>query len=81
MKKYGTTWDAVELDNFTLDDIDIDTVNKFKLLAKDRLPLLILTTEVDLLEIITKLNLYNGNMFNRVAVLLFAKNPKCPLMP
>ncbi len=74
LKKYGTTWDAVELDNFTLDDIDIDTVNKFKLLAKSRLPLL--ATEVDLLEIMTKLNLYNGNKFNRAAVLLFAKNPQ-----
>ena len=74
LKKYGTTWDAVEVDNFTINDIDIETINKFKVLAKDRLPYL--STEVDVLEILAKLNLYNNKKFNRAAVLLFAKNPQ-----
>ncbi len=74
LKKYGTTWDAVEIDNFSIEDIDKETINKFKNLAKNRLPYL--SEETDIVEILTKLNLYNNSKLNRAAVLLFAKDPQ-----
>ena len=36
LKKYGKTWDDVAVDNFTLEDINLDTVEAFKNWARKR---------------------------------------------
>ena len=38
LKKYGKTWDDVFEESFTLDEIDLNTIQKFKNLAQDRAP-------------------------------------------
>jgi ATP-dependent DNA helicase RecG len=70
----GKTWDDVAVEEFTLDEIDLLTIKKFKLLAKDRIPNI--DKEDDLQELLKKLNLYDGKYLKRAAILLFAKDPQ-----
>ena len=74
LKKYGKTWDDIAEENFTLEEIDLNTIQKFKNLAKDRAPNI--QNENDLEELLKKLNLYDGKYLKRAAILLFAKNPQ-----
>jgi ATP-dependent DNA helicase RecG len=74
LKKYGKTWDDIAEENFTLDEIDLETIEKFKRLAKDRVPNI--QEEQDLESLLRKLNLYDGKYLKRATILLFAKNPQ-----
>ena len=74
LKKYGKTWDDVAEERFTLDEIDLNTIERFKKLAKDRVPDIV--NEDNIEELLRKLNLYEGNYLKRAAILLFAKNPQ-----
>jgi ATP-dependent DNA helicase RecG len=74
LKKYGKTWDDVAVDAFGLDQINLDTIEKFKRLAKNRI--LDIDHESNVESWLRKLNLYENNYLNRAAVLLFAKNPQ-----
>lgn len=67
--KMGLTWESVVEEDFPLDDIDIETVERFKLLAKDRVPSI--EQETDILALMKRLNLVVGG---RAAVVLFGKN-------
>ena len=70
--KMGLTWESVIEEDFSLEDIDTDTVERFKLLAKDRVPSI--EQETDLLALMERLNLIVGGRFKRAAVVLFGKN-------
>ena len=70
--KMGLTWESVIEEDFSLEDIDADTVERFKLLAKDRVPSI--EQETDLLALMERLNLVVGGRFKRAAVVLFGKN-------
>ncbi len=72
LKKYGKTWDDVTVDNFTIDDINVETIDFFKSLAKNRIPFV--EKESDLKILLEKLNLFDGENLKRAAVLLFGKN-------
>ena len=74
LKQYGKTWDDIPIENFTLQDIDEKTIQKFKNLASDRIPGIQKENNLEL--ILRKLNLYDGDSLKRAAVLLFAKNPQ-----
>ena len=74
LKKYGKTWDDVEDNRFNLNDIDPETIEKFKILAKDRVPNIV--NEENLQTLLEKLNLCEGKHLKRAAILLFAKNPQ-----
>ena len=74
LKRYGKTWDEIPADNFTIEDIDEKTIEKFKNLASDRIPGI--QNEKDTSIILRKLNLYDGDVLKRAAVLLFAKEPQ-----
>lgn len=74
LKKYDKTWDDIPEERFTLDEIDLETVKKFKNLAQDRVPNI--QNEKDLETLLQKLNLYDGKYLKRAAVLLFAKDPQ-----
>ena len=68
------TWDDVAVEEFTINEIDIKSIEKFKKLAKDRVPSI--DKEDDLEALLRKLNLYDGKELKRAAILLFAKNPQ-----
>ena len=70
--KMGLTWESVIEEDFSLEDIDTDTVERFKLLAKDRVPSI--EQETDLLALMERLNLVVVGRFKRAAVVLFGKN-------
>ena len=74
LKKYGKTWDDITVENFTIDEIDKETIEKFKVLAIDRIPSI--KNEKDTETLLRKLNLYEDKHLKRAAVLLFAKNPQ-----
>jgi len=71
LKKSGSTWDEFTLDKADLDDIDFDTIERFKIYSMDRLPSIISDKPI---EILKKLNLTDGNHFKRAAILLFGNN-------
>lgn len=74
LKNYGKTWDEIPMDNFTIQDIDEKTIDKFKDLASDRV--LGIQNENNTELILRKLNLFDGDKLKRAAVLLFAKDPQ-----
>jgi len=74
LKRFGKTWDDVIEERFSIDEIDLETIKKFKRLAKDRVP--DIENENNVEELLRKLNLYDGEHLKRAAVLLFAKNPQ-----
>jgi len=74
LKKYGKTWDDIAIENFSISEIENETIEKFKILATDRIPGI--RNENDTETLLRKLNLYDGDYLKRAAVLLFAKNPQ-----
>lgn len=74
LKKYGKTWDDVAIEEFSIEEINTDTITKFKHFAKERVS--DIHQENDIEQLLRKLNLYDGIYLKRAAVLLFAKNPQ-----
>ena len=74
LKKYGKTWDDVVVEDFTLEDINLETIRKFKMWSRHRAPFI--EQEDDLLTLMERLNLVVNGQFKRAAVLLFGKNPQ-----
>ena len=74
IKKIGKTWDEFIEENASFDSINLETIEKFKKLAVDRIPSI--KEEKDYKAILEKLNLLEGNKFKRAAMLLFGKNPQ-----
>ncbi len=58
LKKYAKTWYDIVEERFTLEEISLDTIEKFKKLAKDRV--LNIQHEDNVKELLKKLNLYDG---------------------
>jgi Predicted transcriptional regulator containing an HTH domain and an uncharacterized domain shared with the mammalian protein Schlafen len=74
LKRSGITWEEITVDDFTTDDLDLSTIERFKSLAKDRLPYIQQETNSEV--VLQKLNLIKDGKYKRAAVLLFAKNPQ-----
>ncbi|MCE7699557.1 MAG: putative DNA binding domain-containing protein, partial [Methanobacterium paludis] len=70
----GTNWDAIT-GNYTLDEIDEETVDKFvnRAIKKGRLPE---GQTDDLKETLKKLNLIINDKLTNAAIILFGKNPQ-----
>lgn len=75
--KMELTWESVVEESFTADEIDLETVERFKVLAKDRVPSI--EGEVDTLVLMEQLNLLVDGRFKRAAVVLF-RNMFCKLV-
>lgn len=74
LQKTGQTWDSLIEEEATLDDIDIPTVEKFKSLAKDKIPSISL--EKGWKTTLEKLNLIKKGKITKAGILLFSKNPQ-----
>lgn len=74
LEKTGKTWDALPIDaNF--EEIDLETIDRFKELAKNRLPLI--SQENSYEKILRNLKLINDDgKLTRAAIILFGKNPQ-----
>lgn len=73
LSKFGKTWDALP-SNANFKDIDIETVNVFKNLARKRVPSI---SDIDLVEkVFTNLKLITeDNKITRAGLLLFGREP------
>jgi ATP-dependent DNA helicase RecG len=74
LKRYGKTWDDITVDFFTIDDINLETIEKFKIWTRKRAPFI--EEEKNLKALLERLNLYENGYLKRAAVLLFGKNPQ-----
>ena len=74
LKKYGKTWDDIVEERFTIDDINLETIEKFRIWTRKKVPFI--EEEKDLLTLLEKLNLLENKQFKRACILLFAKNPQ-----
>ncbi len=74
LKRYGKTWDDIAVEKFTIDEINLETIEKFKMWTKKRAPFI--EKEENLKILLERLNLYDGKYLKRAAVLLFGKNPQ-----
>lgn len=70
--KMGLAWESVVEEGFTADEIDLETVERFKFLAKGRVSSI--EREIDTAVLMERLNLLVGGRFKRAAVVLFGKN-------
>ena len=74
MDRGGKGWDSQHEVTAGLDDIDPATVETFRRLATTRVPSI--ATEDDLLPLLQKLNLAEGERLKRAAILLLGNNPQ-----
>lgn len=74
IEKSSLTWDEINEDRATFDDIDISSVEKFKNLATDKIPSI--TKEKDWKVILEKLRLIENGKIKRACILLFGKDPQ-----
>ena len=75
LQKRGVTWDNMPLLGFTINDIDDELIQKFKMLAakRGRIDENILSEPKELL--MERLHLTNAGYYTNAAMLLFGKNP------
>lgn len=74
ISKSDRDWDGYAEEKASIDDIDIEPVERFKEIATKRLPFV--TEEKDNLKLLQKLDLLENGKLKRAAILLFGKNPK-----
>ncbi len=74
LAKSGKTWDSLPIDT-DIDELDIDTIDLFKRLARKRLPHI--EQEKDVRLLLSKLKLIDdNNKLTRASILLFGKDPR-----
>ena len=74
MKKSGSTWDDIVEERAGFNEIDNDSLKKFKKYAADRIPSIV--NEIDNTALLQKLNLIDDKDLKRAAVLLFSNDPQ-----
>ena len=74
MKKSGSTWDDIVEERAGFNEIDNDSIEKFKKYAADRIPSII--NETDNTALLQKLNLIDDKDLKRAVVLLFSNDPQ-----
>lgn len=74
ISKSDRDWDEYAEEKAFMDDIDIETVERFKEIAARRIPFA--KEEKDNLRLLQKLNLLENGKLKRAAILLFGKNLK-----
>lgn len=76
LRRHGVSWDHMSFPTFTMESIDMETVERFKQLAakKGRIPKDVLDEPVDIL--MDKLHLTNSGYLTNAAMLLFSKDPE-----
>ncbi len=74
IKKSGSTWDDIIEERAGFNEIDNNSIEKFKKYAVDRIPSII--QETDNTTLLQKLNLIDDGNVKRAAVLLFGNDPQ-----
>ena len=75
-QKLGRTWDSMPVPNVTIDDLDNNSINRFKKLAVENKRLSEKDINVDNKTLLENLQLYDGEYLTVAAILLFHENPE-----
>ncbi len=73
-KKTGSTWDDVVEERAGLEEIDNDSIEKFKKYSVDRIPSI--SKESNIKTLLRKLNLLSDDNLKKAALLLFSNDPQ-----
>lgn len=74
ISKSGKNWDEYIEESASIEDINIETIDKFKRIAVKRIPFV--KNENEPIKVLEKLNLIENGKLTRSGLLLFGKNPK-----
>lgn len=75
-ERYGKTWDALPIPNVTVDDLDKDSIERFKQLAVKNKRLKKSDVNIDNKSLLENLKLYENGSLTTSAILLFHKDPE-----
>ena len=70
----GKSWDEYIEEKATLENIDIESVERFKVLSAERVPSI--NQEKEPIKILEKLNLLENGKLKKAAILLYGKDPR-----
>ncbi|HDZ85265.1 MAG TPA: transcriptional regulator [Candidatus Moranbacteria bacterium] len=73
-KKTGSTWDDVVEERAGFEEIDKDSIEKFKKYSVDRIPSI--SKESNIKTLLRKLNLLSGDNLKKATLLLFGNDPQ-----
>ncbi len=74
LKKTGSTWDDVLEERAGFEEIDNDSIEKFKKYSVDRIPSI--SKESNIRTLLQKLNLLSGDNLKKATLLLFGNDPQ-----
>lgn len=76
LERYGKTWDAMPIPNVTIEDLDKDSIERFKQLAVKNKRLKPEDVNIDNKSLLENLKLYENDSLTTSAILLFHKDPE-----
>lgn len=76
LERFGKTWDAMQVPNVTIEDLDNESIEKFKQLAVKNKRLKQEDVEIDNKSLLENLKLYENGYLTTSAILLFHKDPE-----
>ena len=76
LERFGKTWDAMQVPNVTVDDLDPNSIESFKKLAVENKRLNPDEIKIDNKSLLENLKLYENGYLTTSAILLFHKDPE-----
>ena len=76
LERFGKTWDAMQVPNVTVEDLDTNAIERFKKLAVENKRLSADEVEIDNKGLLENLKLYENGYLTTSAILLFHKDPE-----
>lgn len=76
LERFGKTWDAMQVPNVTVEDLDTNAIERFKKLAVENKRLSADEVKIDDKGLLENLKLYENSYLTTSAILLFHKDPE-----
>ena len=76
LERFGKTWDAMQVPNVSVDDLDNVSIERFKKLAVESKRLKPEDVDIDNKSLLENLKLYDKGYLNTSAILLFHSDPE-----
>lgn len=76
LERFGKTWDAMQVPNVSVEDLDKDSIERFKKLAVENKRLKQEDVDIDNESLLKNLKLYEDGYLTTSAILLFHKDPE-----
>lgn len=76
LERFGKTWDAMQVPNVTVEDLDTNAIERFKKLAVENKRLSADEVKIDNKALLENLKLYENGYLTTSAILLFHNDPE-----